>query len=44
MERVEAELEIELLHTKVDPLGEQEIAQLTSAIGALTQLLEQEVT
>jgi uncharacterized membrane protein len=39
-----AELEIELLHTKIDLLKEQEIAQLTSAIRALTQLLEQKVT
>lgn len=36
-----AELEIELLHTKIDMLKEQEIAQLTSAVKALTRLLEQ---
>lgn len=36
-----AELEIELLHTKIDLLKEQEIAQLTSAINALTRMLEE---
>jgi uncharacterized membrane protein len=35
-----AELEIELLHTKIDLLKEQEIAELTSAIKALTSMLE----
>jgi uncharacterized membrane protein len=35
-----AELEIELLHTKIDLLKEQEIAQLTSAIKTLTRMLE----
>ncbi len=36
-----AELEIELLHTKIDLLKEQEIAQLTSAIKALSRMLEE---
>ncbi|MBY0563231.1 MAG: DUF1003 domain-containing protein [Hyphomonadaceae bacterium] len=36
-----AELEIELLHTKIDLLKEQEIARLTSAIDALTRMLEE---
>ncbi|MGE3143112.1 MAG: DUF1003 domain-containing protein [Hyphomonadaceae bacterium] len=35
-----AEIEIELLHNKVDLLREREIAQLASAVNALTHLLE----
>lgn len=36
---VKAELEIELLHEKIDALREQEIAALTQAVRALTELL-----
>lgn len=36
-----AELEIETLHQKIDLLREQEIAQLTAAVGRLTKLLEE---
>lgn len=36
-----AELEIETLHQKIDLLREQEIAQLTAAVGRLTRLLEE---
>ena len=36
---VKAELEIELLHNKIDLLREQEIAQLTNIIQRLTQHL-----
>lgn len=35
-----AELEIELLHRKIDLLKEQEIAQLAAALDRLTRLLE----
>lgn len=35
-----AELEIELLHTKIDLLKDREIAQLTASIERLTRLLE----
>jgi uncharacterized membrane protein len=38
---VKAELEIELLHQKVDELREKEVLYLTTAINDLTQLLKQ---
>jgi uncharacterized membrane protein len=38
---VKAELEIELLHQKIDALREQEVLQLTPAVAELTQLLRQ---
>jgi uncharacterized membrane protein len=36
---IKAELEIELLHQKIDNLREQEILRLTEALGDLTKLL-----
>jgi uncharacterized membrane protein len=36
---VKAELEIELLHTKLDAMREQEIARLTEVIEALSARL-----
>lgn len=41
---VKAELEIELLHQKVDELREKEVLYLTTAINDLTQLLKQATT
>jgi NAD(P)H:quinone oxidoreductase type IV len=38
---VKAELEIELLHDKIDQLREREILKLTEAVRMLTELLEQ---
>ena len=38
---VKAELEIELLHQKIDQLRETEVAQLTQAVSDLTALLKQ---
>jgi uncharacterized membrane protein len=38
---VKAELEIELLHEKIDQLREREVLELTEAVRMLTQLLEQ---
>jgi uncharacterized membrane protein len=38
---VKAELEIELLHEKIDALREQEVVTLTRAVQELTQLLQQ---
>ena len=40
---MKAELEIELLHNKIDLLREQEIAQLTNIIQRLTQHLAPEL-
>jgi uncharacterized membrane protein len=37
---VKAELEIELLHTKIDALKEQELADLARAVRSLTEALE----
>lgn len=39
---IKAELEIELLHEKIDQLREQEVVQLTKAIADLTELLKRE--
>ena len=39
---VKAELEIELLHQKIDQLRETEVARLTEAVGDLTALLRQQ--
>ena len=39
---VKAELEIELLHQKVDELREKEVLALTNAINDLTQLLQKQ--
>jgi len=36
---IKAELEIELLHQKIDALREREVMQLTQAVNALTSLL-----
>ena len=36
-----AELEIELLHEKIDQLREREVLKLTEAVRTLTELLEQ---
>jgi uncharacterized membrane protein len=36
---VKAELEIELLHDKIDQLREQEVLKLTEAVMRLTELL-----
>ena len=36
---VKAELEIELLHEKIDKLREQEVTQLTQAVADLTEML-----
>jgi uncharacterized membrane protein len=38
---VKAELEIELLHEKIDQLREREVLKLTEAVRMLTELLEQ---
>ena len=38
---VKAELEIELLHEKIDQLREREVLKLTEAVRTLTELLEQ---
>ncbi|HTX50355.1 MAG TPA: DUF1003 domain-containing protein, partial [Caulobacteraceae bacterium] len=38
---IKAELEIELLHQKLDELREKEVLYLTTAINDLTQLLKQ---
>ena len=38
---VKAELEIELLHEKIDQLREREVLKLTEAVRVLTELLEQ---
>ena len=38
---VKAELEIELLHEKIDQLREREVLKLTEAVRILTELLEQ---
>lgn len=38
---VKAELEIELLHEKIDQLREREVLELTEAVRMLTELLEQ---
>ena len=37
---VKAELEIELLHEKIDQLREREVLKLTEAVRTLTELLE----
>ena len=39
---VKAELEIELLHEKIDKLREQEVTQLTQAVADLTEMLRRE--
>ena len=38
---IKAELEIELLHQKIDEPREKEVSALTQAIGVLTRLLDQ---
>ena len=38
---IKAELEIELLHQKLDELREKEVLSLTDAVKALTELLQQ---
>lgn len=38
---MKAELEIELLHEKIDQLREREVLKLTEAVRTLTELLEQ---
>ena len=38
---VKAELEIELLHEKIDQLREREVLKLTEAVGMFAELLEQ---
>ena len=38
---VKAEIEIELLHEKIDQLREREVLKLTEAVRMLTELLEQ---
>ena len=38
---VKAELEIELLHEKIDQLREREVLKLTEAVRMLTELLKQ---
>jgi uncharacterized membrane protein len=40
---VKAELEIELLHEKIDQLREREVLELTEAVRMLTELLERSV-
>jgi uncharacterized membrane protein len=40
---VKAELEIELLHEKIDQLREREVLELTEAVRVLTELLERSV-
>ena len=39
---IKAELEIELLHEKIDKLREQEVVQLTQAVADLTEMLRRE--
>lgn len=39
---IKAELEIELLHQKIDELREKEVLMLTKAVNDLTELLRQE--
>jgi uncharacterized membrane protein len=39
---IKAELEIELLHQKIDQIRETEIARLTEAVSDLTELLKAE--
>src|SRR5258708_8840122 len=39
---VKAELEIELLHEKIDKLREQEVTQLTQAVADLTEMLRRQ--
>lgn len=39
---IKAELEIELLHQKIDALREREVSQLTRAVAELTELLKAE--
>jgi uncharacterized membrane protein len=39
---IKAELEIELLHEKIDKLREQEVTQLTQAVADLTEMLRRE--
>ena len=39
---IKAELEIELLHEKIDKLREQEVVQLTQAVADLTEMLKRE--
>ena len=39
---IKAELEIELLHEKIDQLREQEVVQLTRAVADLSELLKRE--
>ena len=39
---VKAELEIELLHQKIDQLREKEVLSLTQAVADLTELLKTE--
>jgi uncharacterized membrane protein len=41
---IKAELEIELLHQKIDQLRETEVLQLTKAVSELTALLQQSKT
>ena len=41
---VKAELEIELLHEKIDALREREVSQLTQAVSELTELLKAQRT
>lgn len=40
---IKAELEIELLHQKLDELREKEVLSLTQAVAALSRLLEQRI-
>ena len=39
---IKAELEIELLHQKIDDLREKEVLYLTQAIGDLSELLRRQ--
>ena len=39
---IKAELEIELLHEKIDKLREKEVVQLTQAVADLTEMLKRE--
>jgi uncharacterized membrane protein len=39
---IKAELEIELLHEKIDKLREQEVVQLTQAVADLTEMLKRD--
>ncbi|OYU71174.1 MAG: hypothetical protein CFE28_14925 [Alphaproteobacteria bacterium PA2] len=41
---IKAELEIELLHEKIDALRQREVSQLTRAVAELTELLKAERT